>query len=146
MNNTKGDKTINLPTVNFPTQDGKLKPKVENQTDGKTAKSESENKRKSTSDTETRIVSFVTENTESTNEFVGRTYQIIPFPLSSNTSNENNSTEILTEQKNTRYAQYIFYSFVIVFDIIKIYDYTHDYVIMLNYSLSNFTFFITIFH
>lgn len=105
MNNTKGDKTINLPTVNFPTQDGKLKPKVENQTDVKTAKSESENKRKS-SDGETRIVSIVTENTESSNEFVSRTYQIIPYSLSSNSSNENNPTEMLTEQKNTRYAQY----------------------------------------
>ncbi|XP_011878118.1 PREDICTED: uncharacterized protein LOC105567668, partial [Vollenhovia emeryi] len=101
MNNTKGDKTINLPTVNFPTQDGKLKPKVESPTDAKTAKSESENKKKS-SDVETRI-SFVTENTESTNEFGGRTaYQIIPYPLSSNSNNENNSTEISTEQKNTR--------------------------------------------
>lgn len=108
MNNTKGDKTINLPTVNFPTQDGKLKPKVENQTDVKTAKSETENKRKSTSDAETRIVSFVTENTESPNEFIGRTYQIIPYSLSSNSSNENNSTEILPEQKNTRFAQYIY--------------------------------------
>ncbi|XP_025989146.1 uncharacterized protein LOC105193209 isoform X3 [Solenopsis invicta] len=104
MNNTKGDRTINLPTVNFPTQDGKLKPKVESQTDGKTTKSESENnKRKSTSDTntETRIVSIVTENTESPNEFVGRTYQIIPYSVSSN-STESNPTEMLTEQKNTR--------------------------------------------
>ncbi|XP_011631462.1 uncharacterized protein LOC105423416 isoform X2 [Pogonomyrmex barbatus] len=101
MNDTKGDRTINLPTVNFPTQDGKLKPKVENQTDAKATKSESENKRKS-SDAETRIVSFVTENTESTNEIVSRTYQIIPFSLSSNSSNESNPTEILTEQKNTR--------------------------------------------
>ncbi|XP_071581214.1 uncharacterized protein [Temnothorax nylanderi] len=102
MNNTKGDKTINLPTVIFPTQDGKLKPKVENQTDAKTAKSESESKRKSTSEAETRIVSFVTENTESPNEFVGRTYQIIPYSLTSNSSNESNPTEVLTEQKNTR--------------------------------------------
>lgn len=103
MNNTKGDKTINLPTVNFPTQDGKLKPKVENQTDGKTAKSESENKRKSTSDTNS-IVSFVAENTETPNEFVNKTYQIIPLSLGSN-STESNSTEMSTEQKNTRYIQ-----------------------------------------
>ncbi|TGZ49294.1 Sentrin-specific protease [Temnothorax longispinosus] len=102
MNNTKGDKTINLPTVIFPTQDGKLKPKVENQTDAKTAKSEPESKRKSTSEAETRIVSFVTENTESPKEFVGKTYQIIPYSLTSNSSNESNPTEVLTEQKNTR--------------------------------------------
>ncbi|XP_011707812.1 PREDICTED: uncharacterized protein LOC105462704 isoform X2 [Wasmannia auropunctata] len=103
MNNTKGDKTINLPTVNFPTQDGKLKPKVESQTDVKTAKSESENiKRKSTSDAETRIVSFsVTENTESTNEFVSSRTYVIPYSVSSN-STESNSSEMLTEQKNSR--------------------------------------------
>ncbi|XP_036141062.1 uncharacterized protein LOC105830930 isoform X2 [Monomorium pharaonis] len=102
MNTTKGDKIINLPTVNFPTQDGKLKPKVENQTDAKTAKSESENnKKKPASDAETRIVSIVTENTESPNEFVSRTYQIIPYSVSSN-STESNPTEMLTEQKNTR--------------------------------------------
>ncbi|KYQ55911.1 Sentrin-specific protease 7 [Trachymyrmex zeteki] len=82
--NIKGGKTINLPTVNFPT------------------KSESENnKRKSTSDADTRMVTFVTENNESTNEVVGRTYQIIPYSLSSNSS-ESNSSDILTEQKMTR--------------------------------------------
>ncbi|KAG5307231.1 SENP7 protease, partial [Acromyrmex insinuator] len=100
--NTKGDKTINLPTVNFPTQDGKLKPKVENQTDVKTVKSESENnKRRSTSDADTRMVTFVTENNESANEVVSRTYQIIPYSLSSNSS-ESNSSDMLTEQKMTR--------------------------------------------
>ncbi|XP_072750156.1 uncharacterized protein [Anoplolepis gracilipes] len=105
MNNTKGDKTISLPTVNFPTQDGKLKPKSETQTDVKSAKSaEVENKKKPTNpDAETRIVSFVAENTESSNEFVSnRTYQIIPLSLSSN-STESNTTEMnLTEQKSTR--------------------------------------------
>ncbi|XP_025270325.1 uncharacterized protein LOC105249552 isoform X2 [Camponotus floridanus] len=104
MNNTKGDKTISLPTVNFPTQDGKLKPKSETQTDTKAAKSEVENKKKPTNlDTETRIVSFMAENTESSNELVSsRTYKIIPFSLSSN-STESNATEMnLTEQKITR--------------------------------------------
>lgn len=114
--NIKGGKTINLPTVNFPTQDGKLKPKVENQTEVKTAKSESENnKRKSTSDADTRMVTFVTENNESTNEVVGRTYQIIPYSLSSNSS-ESNSSDILTEQKMTRYKNihisFIYVSFI----------------------------------
>ncbi|KAL6436025.1 hypothetical protein ACFW04_005678 [Cataglyphis niger] len=103
MNNTKGDKTISLPTVNFPTQDGKLKPKSETQTDIKPTKPEMETKKKPTNlDAETRIVSFIGENTESSNEFVSsRTYQIIPYPLSSNS--ENNTTEInVTEQKTTR--------------------------------------------
>ncbi|CAL1674391.1 unnamed protein product [Lasius platythorax] len=103
-NNTKGDKTISLPTVNFPTQDGKLKPKSETQTDVKPAKPEVENKRKPTNvETETRIVSFVAENTESSNEFVSsRTYQIIPFSLSSNSSDSNTTEMNLTEQKTTR--------------------------------------------
>lgn len=114
MNNTKGDKTINLPTVNFPTQDGKLKPKVENQTDVKPAKPETENKRKATIEAETRIFSIVTENTESPNEFIGKTYHLVPYSLSSNSSNENSSTEILPEQKNTRYAQYMYMSFIIL--------------------------------
>lgn len=106
MNNTKGDKTISLPTVNFPTQDGKLKPKSETQSDAKAAKPEGENKRKSTNvETETRIVSFVTENTEASNEFVSsRTYQIIPYSSLSSNSTESNTTEMnLTEQKTTRY-------------------------------------------
>ncbi|XP_012219904.1 uncharacterized protein [Linepithema humile] len=103
MNSTKGDKTINLPTVNFPTQDGKLKPKSENNTDVKTAKPEAEIKRKASAslETETRIVSIVTENTEQNNEFGNRTYQFIPLSTSSN-STENNSTEMLAEQKPTR--------------------------------------------
>jgi len=128
MNNTKGDKTISLPTVNFPTQDGKLKPKSETQTDVKAAKSEVENKKKPTNlDTETRIVSFMAENTESSNELVSsRTYQIIPYSLSSN-STESNTTEMnLTEQKITRYnTQYTFYSFVIdkkLFSALSKYD------------------------
>lgn len=102
MNNTKGDKTINLPTVNFPTQDGKLKPKSENNTDAKTAKPEAENKKKTSTnvETETRIVSIVTENTEQNNEFVN-TYQFIS--ISSNAT-ENSSTEMLAEQKPTRYT------------------------------------------
>lgn len=106
-NNTKGDKTISLPTVNFPTQDGKLKPKSETQTEtgAKPAKSEVENKKKPTnSDAETRIVSFVAENTESSNEFVSsRTYQIIPVSLSSNSTESNTTETNLTEQKTTRY-------------------------------------------
>ncbi|XP_020283705.1 uncharacterized protein LOC109854713 isoform X3 [Pseudomyrmex gracilis] len=102
MNDTKGDKTINLPNLNFPTQDGKLKPKSENQTDAKTTKPEVENKKKPTNvDAETRIVSFVTENNESS-DFVSRTtFQIIPYSVSSSNSTESNPTE-MNEQKPTR--------------------------------------------
>ncbi|EFN85023.1 Sentrin-specific protease 6 [Harpegnathos saltator] len=105
MNATKGDRTINLPSVNFPTQDGKLKPKSENQVDVKITKSENENKRKSTTDADTRIsMSVVAESTESSNEIVNRTFQIIPYsPSISSNSTDSNSTEILTEPKTTRY-------------------------------------------
>ncbi|XP_025163785.1 uncharacterized protein LOC105182689 isoform X2 [Harpegnathos saltator] len=104
MNATKGDRTINLPSVNFPTQDGKLKPKSENQVDVKITKSENENKRKSTTDADTRIsMSVVAESTESSNEIVNRTFQIIPYsPSISSNSTDSNSTEILTEPKTTR--------------------------------------------
>ncbi|KAL0121481.1 hypothetical protein PUN28_006770 [Cardiocondyla obscurior] len=108
MNKTKGDKTINLPTLNFPTQDGKLKPKVENQTEVKTSKPEPENKKKSantTQDTnvqETKTLPYVKENTEPTSETISRTYQIIPYSLSSNSTSDSSSTEMLTEQKTTR--------------------------------------------
>lgn len=105
MNATKGDRTISLPTVNFPTQDGKLKPKSENNADTKAVKPELENKRKSTIESETRIVSIMTENTEPTNELVSRTtYQIIPYsPCISSNSTESNPTEMLTEPKTPRY-------------------------------------------
>ncbi|KYN16263.1 Sentrin-specific protease 7 [Trachymyrmex cornetzi] len=52
MNNTKGNETsIDLPTINFPKQDGKLKSKVKNRTDIKTAELESKNNKRFTSDT-----------------------------------------------------------------------------------------------
>ncbi|XP_014473884.1 PREDICTED: sentrin-specific protease 7-like isoform X2 [Dinoponera quadriceps] len=104
VNATKGDRTINLPSVNFPTQDGKLKPKSENQIDVKVAKSELENKRKPTTDADSRIsMSVVAESTESSNEVVNRTFQIIPYSqcISSN-STDSNPTELLTEPKTTR--------------------------------------------
>ncbi|XP_008206476.1 uncharacterized protein LOC100122748 isoform X2 [Nasonia vitripennis] len=46
VNNTKGDKTINLPKLVFPTQDGQLKQKPEPEVEPKTAKAEAENKKK----------------------------------------------------------------------------------------------------
>ncbi|XP_032669782.1 uncharacterized protein LOC116843458 isoform X2 [Odontomachus brunneus] len=104
MNATKGDRTIHLPSVNFPTQDGKLKPKSENQIDVKVTKSELENKRKPTADADTHIsMSVVAESTESSNEVVNRTFQIIPYsPCISSNSTDSNPTEILTEPKTTR--------------------------------------------
>lgn len=105
MNATKGDRTIHLPSVHFPTQDGKLKPKSENQIDVKVTKSELENKRKPTADADTPIsMSVVAESTESSNEVVNRTFQIIPYSpsISSNSTDNSNSTEILTEPKTTR--------------------------------------------
>ncbi|EZA57568.1 Sentrin-specific protease [Ooceraea biroi] len=104
MNNTRGDKLITLPTVNFPTQDGKLKPKSESPADAKATKPELENKRKTSLDAETRISMSIVADNESSNEFTSRTtYQIIPYStcISSNSA-ENNSTEMLTEQKTTR--------------------------------------------
>jgi len=108
MNSTKGDRLINLPTVNFPTQDGKLKPKSENSADVKNAKPELENKRKSSLDAaETRINMSLVADTESSNEFVSRTtYQIIPSTCISSNSAESNSMEI-TEQRTTRYIRRI---------------------------------------
>lgn len=103
MNTNKGNKTINLPTANFPTQDGKLKPRTENQTDTKIVKSELENKRK-VLDTETHNVSAVGENTESSEPVNKTTYQIIPYsPSTSSNSTESNSTEMLVESKTQRY-------------------------------------------
>lgn len=111
MNGTKGDRVITLPTVNFPTQNGKLKPKSENPADAKAAaKPEQESKRNSSLEGETATSMSTVADTESNNEFVNRTtYQIIPFsPCISPSSAESNSTEIVTEQKTTRYVRRIY--------------------------------------
>ncbi|KAK2579020.1 hypothetical protein KPH14_002814 [Odynerus spinipes] len=104
MNATKGDRNITLPVVNFPTQDGKLKPKSENHVEIKPVKSELEMKKKPTAETENRTVNSSpaqVENTESPNEVVNRTtYQIIPFSSrTSSSSTESSSTEMLTDTK-----------------------------------------------
>ncbi|XP_076301470.1 uncharacterized protein LOC143219351 isoform X2 [Lasioglossum baleicum] len=106
MNSTKGDKTITIPVVNFPTQDGKLKTKAENHVDIKSIKSDLEDKKKSTLDGENRLSNSMpnqTENIEPTNEVISRTtYQIIPYsPCTSSSSTESNSTDMLTECKTT---------------------------------------------
>ncbi|CAL7933808.1 unnamed protein product [Xylocopa violacea] len=105
MNTTKGDKNITIPVVNFPTQDGKLKPKAENNVDIKSIKADVEGKKKSTSDGENRISNNMpnqTESTDSSTEIISRTttYQIIPYtPCTTSSSSESNSTEMLTETK-----------------------------------------------
>ncbi|XP_043519425.1 uncharacterized protein LOC122533609 isoform X2 [Frieseomelitta varia] len=103
----KGDRNITIPTVNFPTQDGKLKTKAENNIDVKSVKTDAEDKKKPILDGENRINNNMpnqTENTEPTTEAVNRTtYQIIPYsPCTSSSSSESNSTEMLTETKTPR--------------------------------------------
>ncbi|KAG7206518.1 hypothetical protein KM043_003863 [Ampulex compressa] len=110
MNTTKGDRSIGLPLVNFPTQDGKLKPKAENHVDGKSAKPEAEAKRKPTMDGENNRVSnslpAPAENSEQANDAPNRTtYPIIPYsPCTSSNTTESNPTDMLAELKtpNTR--------------------------------------------
>ncbi|CAK9818629.1 Sentrin-specific protease 7 [Anthophora plagiata] len=106
MNATKGDKNITLPVVNFPTQDGKLKTRVENNIDIKSIKTDVEDKKKPILEGENRISNNMpnqTESTEPTTEVIGRTtYQIIPYsPCTSSSSSESNSTELLTEAKTS---------------------------------------------
>lgn len=98
------EKNITIPAVSFPTQDGKLKVKAENSADVKSAKTDVEDKKKSTVDEENRNSNSMpnqTENTEPTNEIVNRTtYQIIPYSsCTSSSSTENNTTEMVTEPK-----------------------------------------------
>ncbi|XP_015187662.1 PREDICTED: uncharacterized protein LOC107072337 isoform X2 [Polistes dominula] len=108
MNATRGSKNIALPVVNFPTQDGKLKPKPENHLEIKPVKTELDIKKKPISETETNsraVNSTVPGQTESpessSNEVVSKTtYQIIPFsPCTSSTSSTDNSTEMLIDTK-----------------------------------------------
>lgn len=103
MNATKGDKNINLPAANFPTQDGKLKVKSENNVEIKPAKPEADNKKKSASHAESRIssssMSTSAENSDQSNELTNtNTYPIIPYsPSTSSNSSESNQTEMMTE-------------------------------------------------
>ncbi|XP_076637053.1 uncharacterized protein LOC143349590 isoform X4 [Colletes latitarsis] len=108
VNSTKGDKNITIPAVNFPTQDGKLKLKVENHVDLKSVKTDVEDKKKSAVDGENRISNNMpnqTENTEPTNEIVNKTTYLTPtIPYSqctSSNSTESNPTEMLTDPKTS---------------------------------------------
>lgn len=105
MSIQKNVKSVNLPAVNFPTQDGQLKPKSENHVEIKPVKSEMEMKKKPITETENRAINSSpgqVENTESPNETVNRThtYQIIPFSsCTSSSSTDSNSADMLTDTK-----------------------------------------------
>ena len=96
---TKADKTINLPNVSFPTQDGKLKPKPESE---KTSKSE-EGKKKAEPESKTSAASS-TESTETqdqvTKEVTSKNIPIIPYSSTSSSScssTEGNPSEMSTD-------------------------------------------------
>jgi hypothetical protein len=87
VNNTKGNRTINLPNLAFPTQDGKLKQKSETQIETRASKIEAENKKKLADAGENKVntTTATTENTESNSESSSRgvTSQLT-IPQSSN--------------------------------------------------------------
>lgn len=97
MNSTRGDKIINLPAVNFPTENGKLKPKSENNSESKASKSDVESKKKSSTVEAESSTSSTTNNTTE-----GRSYHIIPNSGSS--SIETSPSETSTEPKT--YSRY----------------------------------------
>ncbi|XP_046749761.1 uncharacterized protein LOC124413272 isoform X4 [Diprion similis] len=105
MNATKGDRNIMLPVLTFPTAEGRLLPKPENNVDIKTLKSEADSKKKTTSEIENRNNSSASmgpeENTEKMGEALNRnTNQILAHsPPSSLSSNENNQTDMTTDGK-----------------------------------------------
>ncbi|XP_043281309.1 uncharacterized protein [Venturia canescens] len=123
MNQTKGDKTITLPVVQFPTHDGKLRPKPETPPESKTPKSEIEAKKKSTqsisnpsqsqsisADDKTRIVALSTSSVLTTTESIGEKSEIItktttvyqimsPQSSSSSVSSGDSSQESLFDSK-----------------------------------------------
>ena len=82
VENTKGNKTITLPNLTFPTQDGKLKQKPD-QTETRAAKLEAEVKRKAAEAAESKLnaATSTTEKVESSNESsskVGTSQTTIP--------------------------------------------------------------------
>lgn len=108
MNEAKGDNIINLPVMQFPTQDGKLKPKPENseKTDLKIQKIETENKKKSINDDEQldNTVQSQMDSREPISEINTRTtttiYTIVPCsPVIKSTSGEASSTDMFVDTK-----------------------------------------------
>ncbi|XP_034942141.1 uncharacterized protein [Chelonus insularis] len=105
MNETKGDKTINLPTVQFPTQDGKLKPKPENleKPEQKIPKAELEVKKKA-ADEESLGNSSQNMNEppeEGESQTNSRTiYKVVTYsPGLSSSSGDGNTMEMYVEAK-----------------------------------------------
>lgn len=124
MNQTKGDKTIPLPVVQFPTHDGKLRPKPETPPESKTPKNELETKKKVTQgastttssqpqsanvDDKTRIVALSTSSVLTTTETAGEkpelvtktttVYQIMSQPSPCSISSGESSQETLFDSK-----------------------------------------------
>ncbi|KAK0097070.1 hypothetical protein PV326_003409 [Microctonus aethiopoides] len=108
MNEAKGDNVINLPVMQFPTQDGKLKPKPENpeKTDLKIQKIETENKKKSVNDDEQldNTVQSQLDSREPISEINTRTtttiYTIVPCsPVIKSISGETSSTDMFVDTK-----------------------------------------------
>ncbi|XP_066597164.1 uncharacterized protein [Prorops nasuta] len=95
MNATKGYKAFSLPTVNFPTQDGKLKVKPE-AVEMKSTKTEIESKKKVNSESESRIINNSTSSvnsSDSTSELAIRTIPVSNSNALSNDSNSDSSNE-----------------------------------------------------
>lgn len=104
MNATKGDRTILLPVLTFPTQEGRLLPKPENHVEMKAVKQEVESKKKSTSEMEVRsgaAGTVASEENPETGEPLTRNAQQVQSqsPLSSSNSNENSQTEMSADGK-----------------------------------------------
>lgn len=93
---TRVDKTINLPSVSFPTLDGKLKPKPETE---KATKSE-EGKKKAEAKTESITSTENSENQERMTEVMSKGSQLVGYSSTSSSScgsTEGNSAELPTE-------------------------------------------------
>ena len=87
MNATKGDKTISIPIVQFPTMNGILRPKPEGTTEPKTPKVEGEAKKTklatatqqtpSAADDKTRVVALSTSSVVTTAETASESSELV---------------------------------------------------------------------
>lgn len=97
MDFTKGDKIINLPTLQFPTQDGLLKPKPEGaeKTDVKTVKAEGDKKKCNEEEIKNNTPPTLTELTETTSRTF---FTIVPgAPLSASSTGETSAIEMVVD-------------------------------------------------
>lgn len=72
VDKTKGNKTINLPTLMFPTKDGKLKTKAEAQADAKVSKADGE-KKKAAESSDSQPSATATDDAQSNSEAATKT-------------------------------------------------------------------------